>query len=451
MTLSSKLSKLLTHKKKHEPVGRDPKDVNGTEFSCDAVSSRMFEITCFFFCCGWAFNLLDRSYSALTHQDRVIGEGKKPQPGIDHLDSLFINSSLEKQTEYEQFIKRYYQDYNVWTTRGEEQGKMLDQLLNQLYKDTVARRYRKDQGSNIISWTATLLGASVAIIEFARNIVVDDHNSKAVLTKVGYVEGALGLLALIVTQMTNKQVQMHAKASSNLDELRTWTVSHVKDLKQKQHREEHDREEHVSRSSIFRPKFAPPNLNTTLIKCELVKMKYQVLNESHNNLCGSISVLRKRLGFHETYQDVQSALMQCRSARVKSHENPTEGSYSFAAVEESSWDSLIDIEDLARRYDCPIIVISEHPLVKESCYQIINETVVPKEDEKEADDPETYQAKRESQCMILYSAALNRFQPVIPPISITFSITKQNLIRLSSMLPAPTCSVAGTLESAGYF
>ena len=439
--------------KKSFTLGRDPRDVGGTEFPFDAIRGRAWEISCYFICCGWAFNLLDRCYSATTQQDRIIGEGRKPLPGIDHLESLFINSSLEKTEEYTQFLRRYYQDCDIWKTTGDDLDNAKDRLLDQLYKDTVARRYRKDRGTNLIAWAAIILGAATAIIEFSRQIVQNNNASKLTFDIIGYITGALGLFVLIFTQLTNKRVQMHGKAAAKLDELRTWTNSYIKEAQQKNT---------VSRHSLFhKPRSSDQIMHTIPIKDQLLQMNYKIMGTEGQNLFESISIYRTALGYEESPSLVQSDLNNFRSVSGKKRtkeplelQDPSKRVPRPKAIPtnvdgltyEAGWSSLIDLEDIARTYDCPIIIVSEIALPTESCYQIINENNAPDAESKEAEAPEQYQLERESRCIILYCSEINCYQPVVAPDSMTsFSVIKRQLMRLSL---DPESSVSSELKGA---
>lgn len=448
------ISNLFSPKHKKAPtIGRDLRDVSGTEFPYDAIRGRVWELYCYFICCGWAFNLLDRCYSATTHQDRIIGEGRKPLPGIDHLESLFINSSLEKSEEYTQFIRRYYQDCDIWKTVGDDLDNAKDRLLDQLYKDTVARRYRKDRGTNLIAWAAIILGAATAIIEFSRQIVQNNSESKIAFDIIGYLTGALGLFVLIFTQLTNKRVQMHGKAAAKLDELRTWTSAYIKEAQHKNT---------VSHHSLFqKPRSLEQIMHTIPIKDQLLKMNYRILGTENQNLFESISCYRTALGYTESPSLVQSDLNNFRSISGKKHakepfevNDPSKRipltkrmSTNLAGPEyEAGWSSLIDLEDIARTYDCPIIVVSEIALPNATCFHIINEHNKPDDESKDAEAPEQYQLDRESRCIILYCSEINCYQPVLAPDSMTsFSMMKRQLMRLSL---DPESSVSSELKGA---
>ena len=414
-------------------VGRHPKDKEGIEPPFDDIRGRVLEITCFFICCGWMFNLIDRGYSKVTSKNRVIGEGRDPQPGIDHLGSLYINSALENK-EHEQFIKRYYQHCNIWSTSGKTLEREKDKLLNQLFTDAVSRRFRKDRGANIIAWTATLLGASVAIIEFVRNIVVNGNENKAALAAVSYTEGALGLIALIITQLTNKKIQTHAKAASSLDELRGWVINEIRTREDQLDDQTQQKSINSTKSkqihSIFSSKqpltlsLSSSTIRDMPIKEALIHLNYQLLDiETEGDLYESISKLQ--LNKQARVNNSIAVL----SPNINHH---------YAALE-AGMSSLPSAEAIAQHYDCPIFIVSETLLPSNTYCQLINEHAVIQDDSKEAENPENYKQNRESRHMILYCEKPNYYQPVVAPHDIAFNTIQAQLMNIM-----PNIGIAST-------
>lgn len=141
--------------------------------------------------------------------------------------SVEICASLGDKDKHEHFAQKHYPQFDLTVKENFQQHK--EKLQLQTYIDVTDRHARKDAGIEQIAWIATLLGAAVATIEFVRVIVLETSGSSdaAPIQIIGYVEGFLGLLALVITQIRNKQIQADGKAAVALDKFYAW----VKDEK----------------------------------------------------------------------------------------------------------------------------------------------------------------------------------------------------------------------------
>lgn len=357
-------------KKHRAPLGRDPRDTVGTEYPYEEIRGRFWDIIWFFFCCGWMCNLMDICYSNITNQDRVFGERQMNHAGVDHLDSIFITSSLQKQTEYLMFLRRFFKDHDFENGTIEKRGTAATLLIDQLYKDKVSRRYRADKGTNLIAWTTLLLGAAVTIIEFVRNIVKNGHDKKAVFAIISYLEGALGLLALVTTQLTNKQIQLHAAAAASLDDLHTWFVNYFREQQQ------------FNNQSLFNTSKTVKSIKAqTPIKNYLSQLGYEVLDmRSTDDLYDSIATLRLSSGFiNDTSFTVEKNVRNYRKRQesggssvndftrhsrkynTKLTDNTSDGSLNCTLTLSES-PKFTELLEIAYIYNCPIILISEEDL-----------------------------------------------------------------------------------------
>lgn len=355
--------------KPRAPLGRDPRDTVGTEYPYEEIRSRFWDIIWFFFCCGWMCNLMDICYSNSTNQDRVFGERQMDHAGVDHLDSIFITSSLQKQTDYLIFLRRYFKNHDFENGTIEKRGSAATLLLDQLYKDKVSRRYRADKGTNLIAWTTLLLGTAVTIIEFVRNIVKSGHDKKSVFAIISYLEGALGLLALVTTQLTNKKIQLHAAAAACLDDLHTWFVVYFRDQQQ------------LNKQSLFNKSKTVKSIKAqTPIKNLLLQLGYAVLDiRSTDDLYDSIATLRLSSGFNETSFTVEKNVRNyhkrqesggssvndftrhSRKYNTKLTDNSSDGSLNRTLTLSES-PKFTELLEIAYIYNCPIILISEEDL-----------------------------------------------------------------------------------------
>ena len=143
--------------------------------------------------------------------------------------SVEICASLGDDDKHEHFAQKHYPQFDLTVENKVKFQQHKEKLQLQTYIDVTDRHASKEAGIERIAWIATLLGAAVATIEFVRVIVLETSGSSdaAPIQIIGYVEGFLGLLALVITQIRNKQIQADGKAAVALDKFYAW----VKDEK----------------------------------------------------------------------------------------------------------------------------------------------------------------------------------------------------------------------------
>ena len=415
-------------------LGRDPNDTIGTVPPYEVIHNRTWDIFWFFCCCGFILNLLDHCYSAITHQERVIGEGRKPQPGIDHLSSLYISSCLAKPNDYKLFLNRYYDLGEVYTLPAEKQKVAMDNIMDLLYRDTVSRSYRKDKGNSVIAWTATLLGLMVAIVEFSRNIIEHKSSHTYSLEIIGYVEGAIGLFGLLVTHITIQSIQVHAKAAASLEDLQDWLDNDWK-------------EKHRMGSIGINPDSLRNKLKShvTSIKDQLVKLNYTI--GSSQDLMSAVNYLRRKLDFPLMRDDDLKIERPSHNTPETPHTKRRSSSHlivseSSSNSESSNTDSEGEpgrtINDVSMQLDCIIFLVSEVDMYDGVICQIFNDKQV-MEDTKENADIETPFNPTQPLYMILYTNESGSYSTVLPPKSVNdFNLIKSQLLGLSA--PSTVCS-----------
>ncbi len=337
-----------------------------------------------------------RRRQALAHHPVT----QKTPSHVMSFDSLYINSCLEKD-QYEWFVRQHYPQWDIWETSGDELKQAINGLRLQVFSDLAERRYSVKRDLSRLARLSILFGATVATVAFVRSVLSSQSNTKSLLEYIGYAEGAFGLIFTIATQLISKQNQTHEEAAENLDDVFAWLDRYYEKKLQM-----------PSTVSMFKPQRSV----SAPIKDKLLAMDYRLLDVSpKNSLLNVISIIRRSLGFsQDTLECVQSAVDQRCS---------TEAQFGHFSM-----------NDLAELYDSPMIVINELSAKHQRpFYQIFNKTAIPKDNSKEAEDPEQYQRMREKRCMMIYCNANNDYQPLFAPsLQHTFSMIQERLSSLNA-------------------
>jgi|GEM_PF-6519622 len=393
--------------------GRDPTDKEGEASTICRSAQRVAEIFAYYCICGCLLEKVDRAYSNATENKPVIGEGRKQTPGVSHLTTDFMNTSLtlreadEKSKTYQGFVNRYFKQCDVWhvfrqmqrldpSSKEFEQQEIMFELKarvlkDQLYDDTVDRRTREDASAKNIAALGmfmSLLAVTIGLV----NTYLEQNDKRDATSDVNYVQMVIGAAVAYVIKMISSYKSDAGRAAQNFDGLVTWVWSEVERLEEeiKLLKEASHKSEEVDE--------AETQLNA--LKEALLQVGFANITPPNGqmSLLDAVAVLRQNQGH------AKEKLADRFTGRDR---------HQVAAV--------------AVSLGCPVMVLSEARAGADHQLHTFNEVLEYKDDKVQEEQemstgiifegseptlpshPENY--------MVLYTPAPNEYHPVLPPFS----------------------------------
>ncbi|MCH9689085.1 MAG: hypothetical protein K0U24_05975 [Gammaproteobacteria bacterium] len=350
------------------------------------------------------------------------------QAGTNFLTNTALLSRLrsndDKKIENfncEQFIKRYFANYDIFSTAKDEAELTheLGGLQRQLYIDLTYRDLRRAAAERQVARAHMAFASIVTCFAFVNGVIPAQTQKNHPNIELGteITQGALAVSVLIFAKNKGTEVHEYELARKALQRANNWAREHVEEvIKEKRGltlpEPPFQQGNSISSATRMPTRYPPLKLNMASMEMALNNAQY-IVHPSNNlrySLFDAITTLRAHAKYPTNIQTLDRMLKQT----AKPDEVDLEAGVSNANTPEM-------IEAISRLFDCPILIIHERMSLDGTYCLVINkeaprdhEAGQAEEKSSEQSIPDDRQRTREQKTMILYSPEPGYYQPVIP-------------------------------------